>query len=153
MKFNHYPSLFLVADDEEAKWFKVEKDSLKLIDSIVDRHNVYSDREAEFKTRASGKTIRSGAPEFENRREREHIHRHAKRIEEKTLEMIRDNKDAYMHVVLVEPERYLSHMQSMLVHKLGARDIRAVAGEFIHSSTQELRHVFEEVLKRPQFAA
>lgn len=146
--FTHYPSLLLVLDSEQARWFKVKRTNIEPLDELHDSYERYSDAEGFFKSRSPhSHAIKAGAPEVENRRRRVHHQQHIRTVAEKTRRLW--SSQPFRHLSCAVPDTYAHTLPREIHDKLPTADVHVVRGIHTHEDEAQLRNLFLKSLRPP----
>jgi len=142
----YYPSLFIVTNSEEAKWFVIEETGVPtLLFTLQNPHEHYSDREGFFTSSGHGTTYGAGEPEIINGMKEEQIHHHLKQVAEKTKELYKES--SYQELSVALPESHKNRILDEMGKTLPGVQVHLVYGNYTHEQQNEIRNLFIKSLQ------
>ncbi len=144
-QIKHYPSLLLIASIYEANWYELEKNSIKLINSLSKDKSSYTDREGYFITRGRGVKLQGGQPDSVSDLRMQKREDNVSEYARKTNELLRQKP--YVHFCCALPQRLKGFFDDEL-QAPNKMDIRYLFGNFTYLENKEkIREIFLKCLR------
>ncbi len=147
---SHYPSLILVLNVHEARWYAVEEDGLTLNSSLSDEKDTYTDRESFFGMPKRGGKVPGGEPDVKTARDANEQHHNLRKIVEQTADVYRKQKPPYQHLVCAVPEQYKNEIADEFAQALPGVSVRYVYGNYVNEGQQRAQSLFEKAIRVTQ---
>lgn len=144
--YTHYPSLLIVLNGAEVRWFRVDEHTMTQIDQDVFPVDTYSDHEGFYKQRFfHSDSIKAGEGDNLSHVERERLRHFFGGIAETTKFIV--NNHMYYHVSCIAPGRYHTMLCDYLYSALPNTVIHMLRGNFVHATPDQLHRLFVASLK------
>ena len=140
MQNSHYPSLLVLANNEHAKWFVVDEEQIKEIESSSNPLDRHTDKEGAFQ--AGG-----GMGDDMNAWHKDHNQHQARTVAERTKALW--EAGTYMHLSCAAGEPLAHVLMSELKRTLPNVSAHVVIGNYLHAHKDGFRDVFLSSI-RPQ---
>ena len=135
---SHYPSLFLLLNVHQARWYRVDENKVEELQSYSDEKDSFEDHEGQF-----GRG--GGEPDVMNAQKKAEVETNFKDIAEKTAEIWKEN--GYEHLAISIHERYKNQFLDELGKAVGDVEPLIVLGNRIKAGKKEILELFKKSLQ------
>lgn len=139
-RYEHYPSLLIVANAHRAKWFLILENGLILLEEYFQAKETFSDKEGFFKTSDRGISMRAGMPDILHS-ERDHEENEMiTAVAKKTAGIW--NPRLYAHCVLITPARFKRAFLRGVIKRIRIPNIFFYPGNYVNEAPKKLETLF-----------
>jgi len=139
----HYPSLFVVVNSDQARWFEIEESSVQEMSGLRAPLDQYTDNEGTFSGMGQGV---GGGPEVMNNVKRENENHHFKQVAHHTTELVK--KQSYKHICVAIPEHSKNAIAAALHQgEMSQTPLKMVYGDHIHATKESVKDLFLQSLQ------